>query len=98
MKPIKILSLAFLVAGMSASCSGQANEQNKLASVKKADDIQVYYFHYSRGCATCKAVESESKIALHELYGDKVGFLAYKLDEAEGKEKADELGVSSQTL
>lgn len=98
MKTIKILSLVFLVAGMSASCSGQGNEQNKLASVKKADDVQVYYFHYSRRCATCKAVESESKMAVHELYGDKVGFLAYNLDEAEGKQKADELGVSGQTL
>jgi hypothetical protein len=97
MKTIKIISLLFFVASMSFSCTGQA-DKNESTSVKKADDVQVYYFHLARRCATCKAVEEESKKAVEELYGDKVPFAAYSLDENAGEQKAKELGVSGQTL
>ncbi|MCF8233698.1 MAG: nitrophenyl compound nitroreductase subunit ArsF family protein [Bacteroidales bacterium] len=97
MKTVKIISLLFVLAGMNFSCAGQS-DQNQNTRVKKADDVQVYYFHNERRCATCKAVESESKEAVEELYGDKVTFYAYNLEETEGEQKAEELGVSGQTL
>ncbi len=97
MKTIKMISLLFIVASVSISCSGQTGN-NKNPSVKKADDVQVYYFHNARRCATCKAVEAESKKAVVELYGSKVPFVAYNLEEDEGEQKAKELGVSGQTL
>lgn len=97
MNTIKIFSLLILVASMSVSCSGQTSK-NETSSVKKADDVQVYYFHNARRCATCKAVEAESKKAVEALYGDTVSFASYNLEEAEGEQKADELGVSGQTL
>ena len=87
MKAIKIISLLFFVASMNVSCSGHAS-QNENTSVKKADDVQVYYFHTSRRCATCRTVEAESKKAVKELYGDKVSFAAYNLEEADGEKKA----------
>jgi len=97
MKTIKLISLLFVMASMSISCTGQTNK-DETKSVKKADDVQVYYFHNTRRCATCKAVEAESKKAVEELYGDKVAFAAYNLEEEKGEEKANELGVSGQTL
>lgn len=97
MKTIKMISLLFVMASMSISCSGQTGK-NKNTSVKKSDDVQVYYFHNTRRCATCKAVEAESKKAVEELYGNKVAFAAYNLEEEKGEEKANELGVSGQTL
>ena len=97
MRTIKMISFVCLIAGMSVSCTGQASK-NENTSVKKADDVQAYYFHTSRRCATCKAVEAESKKAIEELYGDKVPFAAYNLEEAEGEQKAEELNVSGQAL
>lgn len=97
MKTIKIISLLFVIAGLSMSCSGQTSN-NENVSVKKAGDVQVYYFHNERRCATCKAVEAESKKAVEELYGDKVPFAAYNLEATDGEQKAEELGVSGQTL
>ncbi|MGM0505502.1 MAG: nitrophenyl compound nitroreductase subunit ArsF family protein, partial [Bacteroidota bacterium] len=58
----------------------------------------VFYFHYTRRCATCNAVEDVAKEAIEEFYGDDVLFVSYNLDEADGKEKAEETGISGQTL
>ena len=98
MKSIKLLLLAFLAIGMNISCSAQTNKDNKENSVSKADKVKVYYFHYTRRCATCNAVESVSKEAIAELYGDKVTFDDFNLDEKEGETKGKELEVSGQTL
>ena len=101
MKTIKMISLLFIVAIMGISCSGQSNKSentSKNTSLEKDEDVHVYYFHNTRRCATCKAVESESKNAVEELYGEKVAFTAYNLEKAKGEQKAEELGVSGQTL
>lgn len=65
--------------------------------------IQVYYFHLSRRCATCQAVESESKKALEALYPEKIEngeltFLSVNIEEDENKALAESLEVSGQTL
>lgn len=90
MNTIKILLLAILAFSMNISGSSQSN--------KNEDSVEVYYFHTTRRCATCKAIESVSKESVTELYGDKVSFAAYNLDETEGEEKGKEIGVSGQTL
>ena len=97
MKIIKMISFVFLIASMSVSCTGQTNT-NENTSVKKADDVKVYYFHTSRRCFTCKAVEAETKKAVEELYGDKVPFAAYNIEKQEGEQKAEELNVPGQAL
>lgn len=97
MKTIKMISFLFIVFSLNTSCSGQ-NNQNETASVKKGDDVQMYYFHNARRCATCKTVEAESRKAVEELYGDQVVFASYNLEEEKGEEKANELGVSGQAL
>jgi len=98
MKTIKLLLFAFLAIAMSFSCSVQTEKKNETVNVSKADKVEVYYFHYTRRCATCNAVESVSKEAVAEFYGDKVEFAGYNLDEEAGETKGRELGVSGQTL
>jgi len=97
MKTINLLSLLLIVAGINISCTGQ-NNKSEQPVVEKSDEVCVYYFHNTRRCATCEAVESESQKAVTELYGDRVRFEAYNLEEDTGEEKAEELGVSGQTL
>ena len=98
MKNLKVLLLAFLTIGMNLSCSTQTKQDQKSETTTNADNVEVYYFHYSRRCATCMAVESVSKEAVAELYGDKVSFADYNLDEADGEAKGKDLEVSGQTL
>jgi hypothetical protein len=92
-----ILSLIFLV-GLSISCDAQPEAKADKSEIAVAESVEVFYFHYTRRCATCQAVEKESKIIVEELYSDEVTFLAYNLEEKDGKEMAGELGVSGQTL
>jgi len=92
-----ILSLIFFM-GLSTSCSAQPEKKASKSELAAAENVEVFYFHNSRRCATCMAVEAESKDIINELYKDKVAFLAYNLEDNDGKERAGELGVSGQTL
>jgi hypothetical protein len=66
-------------------------------------DLQVYYFHFTKRCATCNAVENETRMALETFYSDQVkkgqiSFTSLNLEEEDGKAMAQELNVSGQTL
>ena len=97
MKMAKVLFF-FLAAGIVFSCNGQSSRDDDQTQVKQADQVQVYYFHMSRRCATCKAVEDVSRQAVQEMNSDKVNYAAYNLEEPEGKKMAEKLNVSGQTL
>lgn len=116
MKKIVILSfsLLFTMCAANSFAHGKSNSEytkskkdvpfefTKNASVEKSE-ITVYYFHNTRRCATCQAVESETQKALKKLYADKmkhgeISFHSINIEE-EGNEKLiEELGISGQTL
>ena len=84
------------------SCNAQTSENQKTENVL-SEDIQVYYFHNTARCATCNAVENETKIALEMFFADKIkagtmDFTSLNLQEDEGKTMAETLQVSGQTL
>lgn len=97
MKTLKVLAV-IMTLFLNCSCSGQSDGSSEKVTVLQANDIEVYYFHYTRRCVTCQAVETVSSEAVKELYGDSIPYTGYNLDETEGKEKAQELGISGQTL
>ena len=73
------------------------------ASYSYGQSIEVYYFHMSRRCATCLAVESESEAALNKLYPKQMesGVISFKeinLEEESSEPLAKKLEVSGQTL
>jgi hypothetical protein len=74
-------------------CSAALNE-----ACAEADEVKVYYFHATRRCATCNAVENVTKEALKETYGDKVKFVSVNRDENINKELVGKYKVSGQTL
>ena len=84
------------------SCKSQTTENQANESVT-SNDVQVYYFHNTKRCATCNAVENETRVALEMYYEDQmtVGtmeFTSLNLEEDKGKEMAKSLRVSGQTL
>ncbi len=99
MKKINLIMLMIVALSFSYSCSGQTEKKNENATaVSENSNIEVVYFHYARRCVTCKIVESTTNSVVQELYGDKIPFSGLNLDEAEGKNKAEELGVAGQSL
>lgn len=98
MKAIKVLLLVVMAISLNIDCSAKSNKKEGITNVTKSEKVNVYYFHYTRRCMTCNAVESVSKKAITELYGDKVSFAGYNLDEKAGEAKGKEIGVSGQTL
>ena len=98
MKTINLFIAGIIALTLSTSCSGQSEkkEANKVAS--EAGNIEVVYFHNARRCATCNAVENVSSDAITENYGENIPFKGYNLEEAEGKKRAQELGVGGQAL
>jgi hypothetical protein len=103
---MKKLYSAFFVLTMislALSCSAQTEQKQNSNESGIASQVGVYYFHFTRRCSTCIAVEENSKKAVEELYPEQVKtgeyfFKAVNLDEASGKEIGDKLGVGMQTL
>jgi hypothetical protein len=79
--------------------SDQKPQEEKVTT----DKVEVYYFHYSRRCATCIAVEEVSEKALNELYPDEMKsgemtFLSVNLEEESNGPLAEKLKADGQTL
>ncbi len=101
MKQLMVLSFAFLMLFSVFSSDAQVKKSDVKATVSKK--IEVYYFHFSRRCNTCKSVEANAQKAVETLYADKVkkgeySFKSINLDDASSKTIAKKLGVGGQTL
>lgn len=104
-KLITTLSLIFVLGILTASaqcCGNHATEskQSKTTAVKTNDasSVKAYYFHATRRCATCNAVEEVTKQALKEYYGDKIEFSSINREEEKGNPLIAKYKVSGQTL
>ena len=101
MKAFKFTLMLLMAVSLLASNANSSKEQKSFAA--DAEELQVYYFHFTKRCATCNAVENETKVALEMYYADqmKEGTLAFtslNLEEENGKKMAAQLKVSGQTL
>jgi hypothetical protein len=102
MKNVKLLAVILIAFLSSVSCNGQTSNQ-KVAQTVGSSKVSVYYFHFTRRCATCMAVEENARKAVEALYPNEVksgdySFTSMNLDEASTKEIADKLGVGGQTM
>jgi len=103
MKKIFIVCIALMMASVQFSCNGQAIEKQNATESELTSQVGIYYFHFTRRCATCIAVEENSKKAVEELYPEQVKtgeyfFKGINLDEESSKDIAKELGVGMQAL
>lgn len=77
--------------------------QKKTVQLSNASKVEVYYFHYSRRCETCQAVESETQKAIQSLYptqykAGKITFRSVNLDENSSKSLSEKYKVEGQSL
>ncbi len=100
MKTVKSIIVAlfvvvFVVAG---------NVKIFASSKVEGEKIKVYYFHNTRRCPTCLAIEKEIKKVLKEQpYSDakengELIFKSYNAEDAQNKKLVKELGVTGSAL
>lgn len=74
-----------------------------VTSMYAASKVEVYYFHYTRRCVTCQAVEAESQKIISTLYAKemkegKIKFIGVNLDEKNSKAIAGKCKAEGQAL
>ncbi len=102
MKRIILFAAVLAIVAGSISCNNQSDKKEQSAETATAD-VNVYYFHFTRRCATCMAVEENARKAIEALFPNELNtgeysFTSLNLDDAGTKEIADRLGVGGQSL
>jgi hypothetical protein len=90
------LSLSIIILVILGSLSNVNARQEE--GVYFNDDIMVYYFHATRRCATCEAVEAVARKTVKEYYGDEVKFIVINREEEKNKALVEKFKISGQTL
>lgn len=101
-KLISVLIIILLVVSFFTVNSLAANKKAQ-AAVSKSAKVEVYYFHFTRRCVTCQAVENESQKAINELYPVQakkglITFQAVNLDEKTSEALAKKCKAEGQAL
>jgi hypothetical protein len=102
MRKVILFVSALAIVAASISCNNQANKK-EVAQAINTSDVNVYYFHFTRRCATCLAVEENARKAIEALYPTEAStgeysFTSLNLDDDSTKEIANKLGVGGQSL
>ncbi len=98
--------LFVLIFALNITACNNYQSNDNLASnynTPKVEKIEVYYFHYTRRCATCREVENVTKSILEELHPEDmktgaIAFISINLEEDDNKSLAEKYQVSGQTL
>jgi hypothetical protein len=102
MKKLLLITFAIAIFAGNYACNAQTtNKEEAKSSV--AQRVDVYYFHSTRRCVTCNAVEAEAKKALETLYPEQlkngtISFASINLDEAENKPLAQKCKAAGTAL
>ncbi len=96
MKTIKAGLLTIIMLGAFLSCGAQSTS-------KEEGKLEIYYSHFNKRCATCNAVENETKALLKKQFGSQmekgeITFKSLNLDEKSDKKFAKKLKISGQAL
>lgn len=99
MKHLVLLSIVLL----SSLIFVNAQNNSKNVTSNQSDNIQVYYFHFTARCMTCRTIEEKAKENVQILYPEFVQkglitFQAINLDDKNNKPLANKLKVYGQTL
>ena len=103
MKKLISLSVVVLLVVSFFSVNTLAADKKTQTTVSKSAKIEVYYFHFTRRCVTCQAVETETQAAIAALYplqakNGLITFKAVNLDEKTSEALAKKCKAEGQAL
>ena len=98
---IGIIAVAAITALVAFRNTG--TEEGNKTDVSAGDKVEVFYFHLTRRCVTCQAVENVSRDAVSEIYADeikqgKVIFRALNIEDKETEPEAERAKATGQCL
>ncbi len=101
MKNLSMLFVLFLMIGANVSVNAQTEKADEV-SVSETT-VEIYYFHNTRRCPTCEAVEDVTLNTIKTKYPEqmKSGVLSFKslnIEDDSNEALARKLHVSGQTL
>lgn len=99
----KLILVSALLLLVVSFFTASAIKTEKKAGTTVAPKVEVYYFHFTRRCVTCQAVETESQKAIAALYPKevkmgKVKFTGVNLDDKGSKTLVDKCKAEGQAL
>lgn len=102
MKNFNLILSILIFMGSIINLNAQEDQQTKSENID-SEKVAVYYFHNTRRCATCEAVEEVTKNSLKELYPEQfkkgeVTFQSLNIEDDKNEGIARKLKVSGQTL
>lgn len=97
------LLVIFCLSSQAQCCSNASKAAccaSKAATSKSIENagVEVIYFHATRRCATCQAVESVTTETLKKVYGTKVPFQSINREEDSNNPLVGKYKISGQTL
>ncbi len=97
-----VFAMIVILFTVSVSCKTQAEKKQQIVAVS-GNDVEVYYFHMTTRCVTCKTIEAEARRDVEMLYPEqfksgRISFTSLNIEERAGKATGERLGVNSQTL
>jgi hypothetical protein len=103
MKRFISISVCVLLIASFFSIRSVAADKKAQAVVSKQAKVEVYYFHFTRRCVTCQAVEAETQKAIAALYAKemkagKIKFTAINLDDKGSEALAAKCKADGQAL
>ena len=103
MKKLISLSVILLLVVSFSTVNSYAVDKKKQVAVSTSAKVEVYYFHFTRRCVTCQAVETETKKAIAALYpvqtkNGLITFKAVNLDDKGSNVLASKCKAEGQAL
>jgi hypothetical protein len=103
MKSLNYVFACLLFIGSAYTVQAQDNQPTNETQEISNEKIEVYYFHNTRRCATCQAIESVTKSSLEELYPEQfkkgeVTFVSLNIEDDANEDLVNDLKISGQTL
>lgn len=99
----KLLVLLTLTLGLVACGNGNAKSKKSAATENTKDRTEVLYFHGKQRCATCMAIEQNTRAVVEEQFADELknGTLVFRIidiSEPENESIADKYEVTWSSL
>lgn len=103
MKKVVLISIGVLAVVAFFAFRPNANKVSEEVAVNAGDKVEVYYFHFSRRCVTCLAVENKTQEAISALYPEEyskglITFSSVNLEDEKSKPVAEKAKVTGQAL
>lgn len=93
-----IIFNVLIITCFSQTVNARHEDDGNTSSSIEISSVEVYYFHFTRRCVTCRTIEKITREVVSELQDERVHFEALNIEKKEGRKMAGKLGVNGQSL